>query len=134
MNQDRLNMINEYINNNVSPLLIDGITASNNIPNSVVLKANCEIELLSGHYEGIEFMPPQWYNDLMVKKDLRTNVLVIDGLTNIPINEQFKFVEILKYRKISTFELPKNCAIVITCDEVSKEKISPEIYSLVAHL
>ena len=79
-------------------------------------------------------MPPKWYNDLMDKKDLKNNILVIDNITSIPISEQLKFCEILKYRKISTFELPKNCAIIITCDEVNKDKISPEIYSLVAHL
>ncbi len=133
MNQDKLNMINTYINSNVAPLLVEGITSSN-IPNSVVIPANCGIDLLNGHYEGMDFVAPTWYNEILAKKDMKHNILVIDNITSIPKAEQLKFCEILKYRKISTFELPSNCSIIITCDKVSKETIAKEIYSLVAHI
>lgn len=133
MNQEKINMINTYIKTNISPILVEGITGQN-LPNSVIIPSNCAVELLNGHYEGVDFMPPKWYEELMIKKDLNINILVIDNLTNIGADDQVKFCEILKYRKISTFELPKNCAIVITCDKVDKNKISPEIYSLVAHI
>ncbi|MEG0909587.1 MAG: hypothetical protein RSH78_04410 [Bacilli bacterium] len=133
MNQDKINMINTYIENNVGPVLIEGVT-SLSFPRAVVLPSNCEIDFLNGHYEDIEFVPPIWYTELMNKQNSVHNLLVIDNITNISIEEQLKFCEILKYRKISTFGLPENCAIIITCDIVDKTKISPEIYALVAHI
>lgn len=133
MTENKIKTINTYIQNNISPILIDGITASD-ISNSVVIPSDCKLSELNGHYEGIEFMPPKWYDEIMAKKDSQVNILVIDNLNNISPNEQLKFYEILKYRKISTFELPDNCTILITCEEVNKDKISKEIYSLVAHL
>ena len=133
MNQDRVNLISTYLNTNVAPLIIEGVTPAN-FPDAVILPSNCETTLLNGHYEGTEFISPKWYNDLMTKKDMKNNILVIDNLTNISLEEQLKFCEILKYRKISTFELPQNCCIVITCEKIDKTKISPEIYSLVAHV
>lgn len=133
MTQEKINMINTYIKNNVAPVLVEGLKAES-IPNSVILPSNCDKGLLNGHYEGVEFVAPSWYNELEKKKDSPYNILVIDDFTNISVDEQLKFCEILKYRKISTFELPTNCSIVITCDKVDKTKISPEIYALVAHI
>jgi hypothetical protein len=133
MENQKIEMIYAYTDSNVAPLLIEGITI-NNIPGSTVLPANCGIDLLNGHYEGENFLPPKWYEELMAKKDLKYNILVIDKITDISLDEQLKFVEILKYRKVSTFELPANCAIVVTCDQVNKDKISHQIYSLVAHI
>lgn len=133
MNQDKLNRINTYIVSNVAPILVEGISASS-ITNSVVIPANCGNESLNGHYEGMDFVPPKWYMELLNKKDMKHNILVIENLTSIPVEEQVKFCEILKYRKISTFELPNNCAIIITCDKVEKGKVAKEVYSLVAHI
>ena len=43
-------------------------------------------------------------------------------------------MEILKYRQVSTFELPKNTVIVVTAKEINENTINEEIYSLVAHI
>ena len=48
--------------------------------------------------------------------------------------EQKKFIEILEYRKISTFEIPNDVVIIVTANNINKDTINEEIYSLVAHI
>lgn len=131
MNNAERELLMSYIKSNVAPLLIDFIDG-NSIPNSIVLPANCEATELNGHYDNIKFVAPEW-----LKKLEDTNmpiILVIDKIDSIPKNEQTKFVEILKYRQVSTFELPKNTVIVVTAKEINENTINEEIYSLVAHI
>ena len=131
MNDAKRELLMSYIKSNVAPILVDFIDG-NNIPNSVVLPANLEISELNGHYENIEFNPPEWLNKL---KGYNTpTILIIDKIDSIPSIEQTKFVEILKYRQVSTFELPKNTVIVVTAKEINENTINEEIYSLVAHI
>ena len=120
-----------YIKSNVAPILVNFIDG-NNIPNSVVLPANIEISELNGHYVNTEFISPEWLNKL--KNSNTPTILVIDKIDSIPKNEQTKFIEILKYRQVSTFELPKNTVIVVTAEYINENTINEEIYSLVAHL
>ena len=131
MNDAKRELLMSYIKSNVAPILVDFIDG-NNIPNSVVLPANLEISELNGHYENIEFVSPEWLNKL--KSYNTPTILVIDKIDSIPKNEQTKFVEILKYRQVSTFELPKNTVIVVTAKEINENAINEEIYSLVAHI
>jgi len=131
MNDAKRELLINYIKSNVAPLLIDFIDGSS-LPNSVVLPANLEISELNGHYENSEFVSPEWLNKL--KNSNRSTILVIDKIDSIPKNEQTKFVEILKYRQVSTFELPKNTVIIVTAKEISENTINEEIYSLVAHI
>lgn len=131
MNDAKRELLMSYIKSNVAPILVDFIDG-NNIPNSVVLPANLEISELNGHYDNIEFHPPEWLNKL--KNSNTPTILVIDKIDSIPKNEQTKFVEILKYRQVSTFELPKNTVIVVTAEYINENTINEEIYSLVAHI
>ena len=126
--QMKLNILKNYIMSNAMPILIDFIDGSI-IPNSVILPANCDIKDLNGHYEGTNFVAPKWLNELDNK-----NILVIDNLDAISKDEQLKFKEILKYRKIATFDIPSNVVIILTAKKINKETINEEIYSLVAHL
>lgn len=131
MNDAKRELLMSYIKSNVAPILVDFIDG-NNIPNSVVLPANLEISELNGHYENIEFVSPEWLNK--IKNPNIPTILVIDKIDSIPPIEQTKFVEILKYRQVSTFELPKNTVIVVTAKEINENTINEEIYSLVAHI
>lgn len=119
-----------YIKSNVAPILVHFIDGSS-IPNSVVLSAKCEMTELNGRYNNTKFICPKWLNKL---EGFTPNILVIDKIDSIPKNEQTKFVEILKYRQVSTFELPKNTVIVVTAKEINENTINEEIYSLVAHI
>lgn len=131
MNEVKRELLKNYIKNNVTPILVDFIDG-NSIPNSVILPADCEMNELNGHYEGTEFVSPEWLKKL--ETATTPTILVIDKIDSIPKNEQTKFVEILKYRQVSTFELPKNTVIVVTAKEINGNTINEEIYSLVAHI
>ena len=130
MNDAKRELLMSYIKSNVVPILVDFIDG-NSIPNSVILPANLEITELNGHYDNTEFKPPKWLNKF---EESTPTILVIDKIDSIPKNEQTKFVEILKYRQVSTFELPKNTVIVVTAKEINENTINGEIYSLVAHI
>ena len=130
MNDTKRELLMSYIKSNVAPILVDFIDGSS-IPNSVVLPANLEMTELNGHYDNTEFNPPKWFNKL---EESTPSILVIDKIDSISKNEQTKFVEILKYKQVSTFELPKNTVIVVTAKEINENTINEEIYSLVAHI
>ena len=120
-----------YIKTNVAPILVDFIFGKD-LKDAVVLPANCKLEDLNGHYEGVDFLPPTWLQEL--QKDNKPKLLVIDNIDTIPKEEQLKFGEILKYRKVSTFDLPSNCIIVLTAKEINKDTIDEELFSLVARI
>ncbi len=129
--KDKREMLLSYIKTNVAPILVDFIFGED-LDNAIVLPANVDAKELNGHYDGADFMPPKWFNEI-----LNTNaskILVIDKIDTISKEEQLKFCELLEHRKISTFELPENCIIIITANEINKDKISEEIFSLVVRI
>ena len=130
MNNEKRELLMSYIKSNVAPILVDFIDG-NSIPNCVVLDANCEMTELNGYYDKMDFNPPKWLKKL---EESTPSILVIDKIDSISKFEQTKFVEILKYRQVSTFELPKNTVIIITAKEINENTINEEIYSLVAHI
>lgn len=125
--KEKRELINAYIRANVAPILIDFLEAKD-ISNSVILPANLSKDELVGHYEDINYCPPSWYKTLMEDKD--KFVIVIDQLDLIPQDEQLKFIEIIKYKQVSTFEIPEDYRIVITTK--NRKAISEEIQSLIA--
>ena len=133
MNKEKLNLLKNYIINGVSPLLIQNIP-SDIFANSVIIKSNVVNSELNGHYEKTDFCPPLWYKELLNKCKTTPTVLVIENINEIPLEEQTKFIEILKYKKVSTFELPKNCFIIVTCSDLTANKINEEVYSLLVHI
>ena len=131
MIEEKRKMLADYIRGNVAPILIDFLNGEN-IPNSVLLEASCSIEDLNGHYSETNFVPPIWMSKILNKKE--PTILVINRIDSISKKEQKKFIEILKYRKVSTFELPKNTVIILTAKEINNDTIDEEVYSLVAHI
>ena len=124
---EKSKMLLSYVKANVGPIL-EGFIFGDDIEGAVVLPANIDKSELNGHYEGEDFLAPKWFND--ISKD--GSILVIDKLDTIPEEEQLKFYELLKYRKVSTFELPNNCVIIVTVSKV--KKINKEILSLVVRI
>lgn len=127
--QEKKEMLLTYLKSNVAPVLVDFLPI-NDFDFAVTIPANIDIKELNGHYEGLDFIPPKWLNEIL--SSTKNKMLVIDKIDTISKEEQLKFVELLKYRKILTFELPKDCLIIITANEINTEKISNEIFSLVA--
>ena len=120
-----------YIKANVAPILVDFISGKD-IEGAVVIPSDIDVKELNGHYIDDKFLPPKWYNDIL--NSTKSKILVIDMIDNISKEEQLKFCELLEYRKISTFELPENCVIIVTASEINKDKINEEILSLVARI
>lgn len=129
--ENRKEMLLSYVKANVAPILID-FMSFNEMDIAVVLPATIDVKDLNGHYDGANFMPPKWLDEILSTNDSR--ILIIDKIDTISKEEQLKFCELLEYRKISTFELPKNCVIIVTADEINKDKINEEIFSLVARI
>ena len=129
--EDKKEMLLSYIKANVVPILVDFIS-SKDLNQAIVLPANIDAKELNGHYGGTDFMPPKWLNEILSTNE--SKFLVIDKIDTILKEEQLKFCELLEYRKISTFELPKNCVIIVTANEINKDKINEEIFSLVVRI
>ena len=129
--ENKKELLMSYIKANVAPILVNFISGKD-IPGAIVISADVDAKELNGHYDGADYMPPKWYNELVTNNN--SKVLVIDLIDSINKEEQLKFIELLEYRKIPTFELPKDCVIIVTAKEVNKDKISEEIYSLVAQI
>lgn len=129
--EDKRELLLSYIKANVAPILVDFISGSD-MQNAVVLPANVDRSELNGHYEETEFVPPLWYKELTENEDIK--LLIIDKIDSIEKQEQPKFCELLEQRKISTFELPENCIIIVTANKINKHTISEEIYSLTAQI
>lgn len=129
--ENKIEMLLSYIKANIAPVLVDFISGKD-LNNAVLIPANIDINELNGHYENTDFFPPKWYKDILNSEE--NKILVIDKIDTISKDEQLKFCELLEYRKISTFELPKNCIIIVTASEVNKDKINKEILSLVARI
>ena len=117
-----------YIKANIAPILVDFIFGKD-LNEAIILPANIDANELNGYYDGSSFNPPNWLFEILNTK--ASKILVIDKIDSISKEEQLKFSELLEYRKISTFELPKNCIIIVTANEINKEKISEEIFSIV---
>ena len=131
MNNDRNKLLQSYIISNIAPILEDFIFGCD-IPNSIIIPANINVEELIGYYENDLYLEPKWFNE--ITSTTESKILVIDNIDSISIDEQLKFVELLKYRKTSTFELPKNIIIIVTAKNINKNTINEEIYSLVVHI
>lgn len=133
MNKERLDLLENYIRSGMSPLLVQDMPSAF-FSNIVIIKSNIDRSELNGHYENTDFIPPLWYKELVEKSKTKPVVLMIENINEIPLEEQTKFVELLKYRKISTFELPRNCLVIATCSDLSTNKINEEVYSLLAQI
>lgn len=129
--ENKKELLMTYIKANVAPILVNFISGKD-VPGAIVISADVDAKELNGHYDGADYMPPKWYNELVTNNN--SKVLLIDLIDSINKEEQLKFIELLEHRKISTFELPKDCVIIVTAKEVNKDKISEEIYSLVAQI
>ena len=129
--KDKRELLLSYIKANVAPILVDFISGKD-LNGAVVVPASVDVKELNGHYDGADFMPPKWLNEILSTN--ASKILVIDKIDLISKKEQLKFCELLEHRKISTFELPENCIIIVTANEINKDKISEEIFSLVVRI
>ena len=130
MYKEKLMILDSYLKSGLTNILIEDMPKEI-FEDEIIIESSCEIEDLNGHYEGTIFMPPIWYQNLINKNK---KILVINDINKIPLQEQPKFNEILKYKKVSTFDLPKDCIVIVLVDNLKENKICEEVYSLLAHI
>ena len=133
MNGEKIIMLENYIKLKMSPILLEDITIEL-FKNAVILEADCDDSLLAGHYEDINFVPPEWYNELLSKNNSEHSLLLIPNINKISLEEQLKFVELFKYKKINTFKLPEQTIILATATNLKENPIAEPIYSLMIHI
>ena len=114
MNKEQVDLLGEYIKAGTSAILIEEIPENAIKKGAVVLEADCSKAELMGHYENLEFIAPEWYKKLMDSSKEHTPVLIIKDINKIPEEEQRKFIELFKYRKVYVHKLPENCMIFAT--------------------
>ena len=89
MNNEKLELLEKYLEIGTSPLLIKNIEIDK-FNNSVTLDANIDGSELNGHYENIDFCPPDWYKELLKKSKNGYVILHIKNIDSIEIEEQNK--------------------------------------------
>lgn len=134
MNKEQVDLLGEYIKAGTSAILIEEIPENAIKKGAVVLEADCSKAELMGHYENLEFIAPEWYKKLMDSSKEHTPVLIIKDINKIPEEEQKKFIELFKYRKVYVHKLPENCMIFATYSNLEERPIQEELYSFMVHI
>ncbi len=134
MNKEQVDLLGEYIKAGTSTILIEEIPENAIKKGAVVLDADCSKAELMGHYENLEFIAPEWYKKLMDSSKEHTPVLIIKDINKIPEEEQRKFIELFKYKKVYVHKLPENCMIFATYSNLEERPIQEELYSFMVHI
>ena len=109
MDSKKIQIVKESIVDYVIPLFIVGECNLFTEQNATIVSATCEKEdmaIISGNM-------PKWIAEIFGKASANNNTLVITDIEKIAIDEQEKFLEILKENQISSVRLPKNLKIVM---------------------
>lgn len=128
MQREKINILETYLNSGLTNILIENVKKEI-FEDEIILNYDIPVEELNGHFEGINFEPPSWYKELI---DNNKKILVINDINKLEYNEQTKFIEILKYKKISTFLLPNDLVVIVLVNNLKENKINEEVYSLLA--
>ena len=131
MNKEQVEMLGEYIKAGKSNILIEEIPESVIERGAIVIEANCSNADLMGHYENDKFQAPEWYKKLI---ETKSPILVIKNINLIPEEEQRKFIELFKYKKMYVHKLPENCMIFATYNNLDEKPIEEELYSFMIHI
>lgn len=133
MNKEQIDLLGEYIKAKQNAILIEMVPESV-IKKGVVINSDCSKEELMGHYENLKYVVPKWYEKLIQTSKEHIPVLIIKDINSVSENEQRKFIELLKYRKVYTNKLPKKCMIFVTYKDLEKNPIDEEVYSLLVQI
>ena len=121
---DDIKLFKKYIENQIGPLLVNDNLYHVICTMGETIEATCTLDELNYYYdEKGNIKPPKWYEPAIAK-----HLLIIRNIDSIPVKEQNKFVEILKYKKVNEFKLDK-CMIIMT---YTNKELSKEILSLAA--
>lgn len=134
MNKEQVDLLGEYIKVGKSAVLIEEIPKSVIEKGAIVINSNCSNSELMGHYNNLEYVAPEWYDKLIVSSKFHTPVLIIKDINKVPEEEQRRFIELFKYKKVYVNKIPENCMIFVTYSDLKENPIDEEVYSFMAHI
>ncbi len=134
MKREQIDLLGEYIKAGKSAVLIEQIPESVIKKGAVVINSDCSNAELTGHFENLEYVAPEWYKKLMESSKLHIPVLIIKDINKVPEKEQRKFIELLKYKKVYVNKIPENCRIFVTYSDLKENPIEEEVYSFMAQI
>lgn len=122
--KNKLKRLEFFIKDNNSPMLVDFLD-KDFFTNNVEINANISEEELYGK----ENNKPIWLEKLEEYKNAERAYLIISDITKITINQQEKFIPIIKNRSFDTYRLPKNTIIIVYDKEYNRNLINKELLS-----
>lgn len=132
MDKKQIDLLGEYIKLGSSIILIEEIPQSIIEKGAVVIESNCSNKELMGEFKDLEYKIPDWYKRLEEETKKHVPVLVIKDINKIAEEEQRKFIELFKYKKVYTNRLPENTMIFVT---YKKDKpIDERLYSFMVQI
>lgn len=134
MNKEQVDLLGEYIKAGKSAVLIEELPESVIEKGAIVINSDCSSSELIGYFDNLEYIVPEWYNKLMESSKIHTPVLIIKDINKVPEEEQRKFIELLKYKKVYVNKIPENCMIFVTYSDLKENPIEEEVYSFMAHI
>ena len=134
MNKEQVDLLGEYIKAGKLAVLIEELPESVIEKGAIVINSDCSSSELMGYFDNLEYIVPEWYNKLMESSKIHTPVLIIKDINKVPEEEQRKFIELLKYKKVYVNKIPENCMIFVTYSELKENPIEEEVYSFMAHI
>ena len=93
-----------------SPVLAVGFNA-NVFGDSTIIEANIPSKSLGIVNTAKGLKTPKWFFDVVKGKS--SHQIIINNIDSIDKEMQEKFYEILKYKTISSVDLPKDCNIIV---------------------
>ena len=134
MNKEQVDLLGEYIKAGKLAVLIEELPESVIEKGAIVINSDCPSSELIGYFHNLEYIVPEWYNKLMESSKIHTPVLIIKDINKVPEEEQRKFIELLKYKKVYVNKIPENCMIFVTYSDLKENPIEEEVYSFMAHI
>lgn len=134
MNKEQVDLLGEYIKAGKLAVLIEELPESVIEKGAIVINSDCSSSELMGYFDNLEYIVPEWYNKLMESSKIHTPVLIIKDINKVPEEEQRKFIELLKYKKVYVNKIPENCMIFVTYSDLKENPIEEEVYSFMAHI
>lgn len=130
MQKEELEKINKLLWNNKSK---DFLLIGENfeIENAVYISANIQSkDLAIGIDDNSKYIYPQWVKDLE-KIDAEKKHLIITDLDTISLDEQEKFIGLLKYKNLNGYSLPENTQIIMLAQNQDKVSLKITTYLLI---
>ncbi len=90
------------------------------------IKGDIDNSSLEGTYKD-EFIYPEWYQYVNNNCYNRRIVFLIIDMNNVSINEQKRFISLVKDRSYQSLTIPDNCKIVVISD--NKDNVDKELFS-----